>query len=101
MSTSGNGDIKRRDRHDIVVEILKTAIDGKIKTHIMYKAKLSYAQLNEYLPLLIEKGFLENTSIRYKKAAKKVYKTTAKGLRFLENFDSITKLWSYATNSSV
>jgi predicted transcriptional regulator len=59
MSTSISDEIKRRDRHDIVVEILRTAVDGKIKTHIMYKAKLSYAQLNEYLPLLVEKGFLE------------------------------------------
>lgn len=101
MSTSSNGDIKRRDRHDIVVEILKTAVEGKIKTHIMYKAKLSYAQLNEYLPLLIEKGFLENTSVKYKKAVKRMYKTTAKGLTFLENFDSIEKLWTYPTNSSV
>jgi len=100
MSTSNNDNIRRRDRHDIVVEILRTAVEGKIKTHIMYKAKLSYAQLNEYLPLLIEKGFLENTSVRYKKVMKKVYKTTAKGLKFLENFDSIKKLWSYPTNSS-
>lgn len=66
----------------------------------MYKAKLSYAQLNEYLPLLIDKGFLENTSIRHKRNIKRVYKTTDKGLRFLENFDSIKKLWSYPTNSS-
>jgi len=101
MSTSNNEDIRRRDRHDIVVEILRTAVEGKIKTHIMYKAKLSYAQLNEYLPLLIEKGFLENTSVRYKKVMKKVYKTTAKGIKFLENFDSIKKLWSYPTNSSL
>jgi len=101
MSTSNNDDIRRRDRHDIVVEILKTAVEGKIKTHIMYKAKLSYAQLNEYLPLLIEKGFLENTSVRYKKVMKKVYKTTAKGIKFLEDFDSVKKLWSYPTNSSL
>ncbi|HKZ95052.1 MAG TPA: winged helix-turn-helix domain-containing protein [Candidatus Bathyarchaeia archaeon] len=101
MSTSNNGDIKRRDRHDIVVEILKTAVEGRIKTHIMYKAKLSYAQLNEYLPMLIERGFLENTSIRHKRVLKRVYKTTEKGQRFLENFDSIKKLWSYPTNSSV
>jgi predicted transcriptional regulator len=101
MSTSNNGDIKRRDRHDIVVEILRTAVEGKIKTHIMYKAKLSYAQLNEYLPLLIDKGFLENTSIRHKRNLKRVYKTTDKGMKFLENFDSIKKLWSYPTNSSV
>jgi predicted transcriptional regulator len=102
MSTSNNnGDVKRRDRHDIVVEILRTAVEGRIKTHIMYKAKLSYAQLNEYLPLLIDKGFLENTSIRQKRNMKRVYKTTDKGLRFLENFDSIKKLWSYPTNSTV
>jgi len=100
MSTSVTSDIKRRDRHDIVVEILRTAVEGKIKTHIMYKAKLSYAQLNEYLPLLIEKGFLENTSIRHKRVIKRVYKTTEKGQRFLNNFDSIKKLWSYPTNSS-
>jgi predicted transcriptional regulator len=83
------------------VEILRTAVEGKIKTHIMYKAKLSYAQLNEYLPLLIEKGFLENTSIKHKRAIKRVYKTTEKGQRFLENFNSVKKLWSYPTNSSV
>jgi predicted transcriptional regulator len=100
MSTSIDDEIKRRDRHDIVVEILKTAIDGKIKTHIMYKAKLSYAQLNEYLPLLVEKGFLENTSIKQKKSLKRVYKTTQKGQAFLDNFSSIKKLWSYPTNSS-
>jgi predicted transcriptional regulator len=91
---------KRRDRHDIVVEILKTATDGKIKTHIMYKAKLSYAQLNEYIPLLVQKGFLENTTIRHKKGEKKVFRTTQKGLRFVENFESIRKLWTYTTNSS-
>ena len=101
MSTISDDDIKRRDRHDIVVEILRTAVEGKIKTHIMYKAKLSYAQLNEYLPLLIDKGFLENTSIRHKKVLKRVYKTTQKGLAFLESFNSIKKLWSYPTNSSV
>ncbi len=101
MNTNDSGDVKRRDRHDIVVEILRTAVEGKIKTHIMYKAKLSYAQLNEYLPLLIENGFLENRSIKQRKLVKKVYKTTDKGLKFLENFDSVKKLWSYPTNSSV
>jgi len=100
MSISSHEDMKRRDRHDIVVEILRTAVEGRIKTHIMYKAKLSYAQLNEYLPLLIEKGFLENTSIKHKKVVKRVFKTTAKGLKFLESFDSIKRLWTYQTNSS-
>lgn len=85
---------KRRDRHDIAVEILRTAIDGKIKTHIMYKAKLSYAQLSEYTQLLVKKGLLENITIRQRKMVKKIYKTTRKGLEFIDNFENVKRLWS-------
>jgi len=94
MITSTEEDAKRRDRHDIIIEILKTAVEGRIKTHIMYKAKLSYAQLNEYLPTLVQNGFLENTTIKGKKCQKKVFKTTFKGLRLIENFETMKKLWS-------
>jgi len=86
---------KRRDRHDIVAEILKTAKGGKIKTHIMYKAKLSYSQINEYLTLLVEKGFLENMTIKRKKQTITVYKTTEKGIEFLDHLESVNKLWTY------
>ena len=58
---------RRRDRHEIVAEILNHAKGGKIKTHIMYKAKLSYAQINEYLRLLVEKGFLEDLTTKRKR----------------------------------
>jgi len=91
---------KRRDRHDIIVEILKTAINGKVKTHIMYKARLSYAQLNEYLPKLVENGFLENHKIKHGKYYKKVFQTTPKGLKLLEGFQNIRSLWSPTGNSS-
>jgi len=100
MITSNEEDARRRDRHDIIVEILKTAIEGKIKTHIMYKAKLSYAQVNEYLPSLLANGFLENATIRHKGQHKKVFKTTHKGLRFIENFESMNKLWSHSVDPS-
>jgi len=93
MFTGNEDDSKRRDRHDIIVEILKTAVEGKIKTHIMYKAKLSYAQLNEYLPALVENGFLENTTVRNRRYYKKIFRTTQKGLRFIENFETMNKLW--------
>ena len=99
ISIPNDENSKRRDRHDIIAEILKTARDGKIKTHIMYKAKLSYAQINEYIPALVEGGFLENTTIRHRRYQKKVFKTTPKGLKFLENFDTINKLWSDLTGS--
>ncbi len=85
---------KRRDRHDIIAEILKTAKEARIKTHIMYKAKLSYAQVNEYLPLLIKKGFLEPFTVQKRKIRRKLYRTTEKGLQLLENFDFIADLWT-------
>jgi len=86
-------DSRRRDRHDIVAEILHHAMGGKIKTHIMYKAKLSYYQIQEYLPLLMEKGFLENTTIKQKRKITKIYRTTKKGIEFLEHLESVNKLW--------
>jgi predicted transcriptional regulator len=83
---------KRRDRHEIIAEILNLAIDGKRKTHVMYKAKLSYTQVNEYLPWLVQKGFLENMKIGKMGQCKKIYKTTPRGLMFLESLKSIDKL---------
>ena len=83
---------KRRDRHDIVAEILKTAREGRIKTHIMYKAKLSYSQINSYLQLLVEKGFLENNTIRRKRQIVTVYRTTPKGVEYIDNLEAVNNL---------
>ncbi len=83
---------KRRDRHDIVTEILKTAREGKIKTHIMYKAKLSYSQINTYLQLLVEKGFLENNTVARKRQTITLYKTTPKGVHFIENIEAVNQM---------
>lgn len=83
---------KRRGRHEIIAKILDTAKDAKLKTHIMYKAKLSYAQICEYLDLLVEEGFLENMPIRRKKQILTMYKTTQKGMEFLHHMESVNKL---------
>jgi predicted transcriptional regulator len=91
---------KRRDRHDIVAEILETARGGAIKTHIMYKAKLSYAQVSEYLPLLLGKGFLENCTVTRHRQEKLLLKTTEQGERFLENLRSLSLLWLNSNDSS-
>lgn len=89
----------RRDRHDIVAEILKTSIGGEIKTHIMYRAKLSYSQVNMYLSLLVEKGFLENATFGQNKQNRTVYKTTLNGMKLLENLESMNKLWERHPNA--
>ena len=40
---------KRIDQKYISVELLKRAVNGEMKTHIMYKAKVKHKQLNEYI----------------------------------------------------
>lgn len=67
---------RRRVRHDIIMEILKSAKNGAKKTSIMYKANLSFTQLELYLNALKKAGFItEETGI---------WKTTEKGLHVIE-----------------
>ena len=57
--------MKYRSRTEIVAMILEAANGGATKTKIMYKAFLSYAQLKEYLSVLIENDFPAGTSISW------------------------------------
>ncbi|HVI20632.1 MAG TPA: winged helix-turn-helix domain-containing protein [Bacillus sp. (in: firmicutes)] len=78
--------MKYRSRTEIVAMILDAANGGATKTKIMYKAFLSYAQLREYLSVLIE-----NTLIEYVEGSQ-TYKTTEKGLNFLKMHNEIGEL---------
>jgi len=79
---------KCRDRLYIMGKILEIARDGCLKTQIMYRANLSFVQLNEYLGFLLEVGLLKETS----EDGKSVYRTTRKGVRFLRNYYKIRDL---------
>jgi predicted transcriptional regulator len=85
---SGPGGRKRRDRLSIMAEVLEIAKHGCLKTQIMYRANLSFAQLNEYLGFLLEVGLLKNA----RENGKAVYRTTRKGVRFLKNYYKIMDL---------
>jgi len=50
---------RRRDRLSITAECLIVAREGVLKTKIMYDANLSFAQLNQYLTLVIDWNLLE------------------------------------------
>jgi len=78
--------MKYRSRTDIVATILEAANGGSTKTKIMYKSYLSYAQLKEYLSILIENGLLE-----YEEGELK-YKTTEKGIRFMRAYSEIGEM---------
>lgn len=79
--------MKYRSRTDIVAQILEAANGGgATKTKIMYKAYLSYAQLKEYLTVLLESGLIEYQE------GKQEYRTTAKGIQFLSTYGQIGQM---------
>lgn len=79
---------RRRDRLTIMAEILKIAREGTLKTQIMYRANLSFAQLNDYLSFLQEVRLLKvNTE-----DGRAIYKTTSRGVKYLENFSKVKDL---------
>ena len=79
---------KRRDRLYIIAEVLAIAKDGSLKTQIMYRANLSFAQLNEYLNFLIKRELLKVNADN----KRTFYKTTSKGVKYLENYEEISNL---------
>ena len=79
---------KRRDRLYIIAEILTIAKEFCLKTQIMYRANLSFAQLNEYLSFLTYNNLL-NVKNENKKF---VYKTSVKGEKYLEKYKDISAI---------
>jgi predicted transcriptional regulator len=79
---------RRRDKLYIVAEILEIVKEGVLKTQIMYRANLSFTQLNEYLRFMIRNELIEKSLLN----DKDIYKATEKGLNFLQRYREITEL---------
>jgi predicted transcriptional regulator len=77
--------MRYRSRTDIVAQILEAANggDGSTQAKIMYKAFLPYAQLKEYLTVMVENGLLKYNE------REQIYKTTEKSNRFLRLYNQI------------
>jgi len=78
--------VKYRSRTDIAGAILEIALEGAIKTRIMYKAFLSFPQLKEYLGVLLEKGLLEYSATEHE------YRTTDKGKQYLKMYKVVGQM---------
>lgn len=81
---------KNRNRLGIVANILTIAKQGALKTHLMYKANLSYTMLRDYLKFLLDNGLLSES--RYPEDRVTLYRTTEKGTRFLESYVALKDL---------
>src|ERR671913_959380 len=79
--------MKYRSRTELASNILEAANGGATKTKIMYKAFLSYAQLKEYLAMLIQNGLVAR-DIEGEK-----YRTTSNGIKFIESTRELNGLF--------
>jgi predicted transcriptional regulator len=77
--------MRTRSDLDIMAKILYAANEksGAGRTKIMYRAFLSYTQLKKYLPALTERGLLSYD------ADTQTFKTTQKGLEFLDAYSKV------------
>jgi len=82
---------KKRDKLYVISEILEIAKDGTLKTQIMYRANLSFSQLNDYLKFMLKINFLK----KIVENDKEIYRVTEKGLNFLQRYREITELLRY------
>jgi len=67
---------------------LEIAKEGTLKTQIMYRANLSFTQLNDYLRFMLRINLLEKIVVN----DKDMYKATEKGIDFLQRYREITEL---------
>jgi predicted transcriptional regulator len=81
---------KNRNRIEIVANILDIARNGALKTHLMYKANLSYMVVTQYLSFLIRSGLIEE--VFSEDGPTKMYKTTSKGFQYMEVYDSLQSI---------
>lgn len=73
----------KRDRLEIIAQILHVAKNGIKKTHVMYQCNLSYSQTKDFINCLMETGLLRIGNS---------YHTTDKGMKFLRAYETLNSL---------
>jgi predicted transcriptional regulator len=80
-------EVKYRTRIDIISKILESAMGrGLTKSKIMQEALLSSSQLKGYLSVLVERNLLEFIQDQA------LYRTTEKGMKYLDAYTQIHEL---------
>jgi predicted transcriptional regulator len=81
--------LKHRCKADIFAVILETAASGQVqKSKIYYNSFLTYQRLKRYMSLLIEAGLIQHFDYK----DNRLYKTTEKGILFLQAYKSMKEL---------
>ena len=75
---------KRRNDIEISAEILKVALHGAKKSHIVYRANLNFEVVKRYLKRLNESGLINLPSI-----GNRIFKTTPKGREYIHRYENL------------
>lgn len=82
----------RRDKLQIILDILEICVNGANKTKIVYQANLNFKMVNIYLDILTNDQLLDIDSEQ-----NKIYVTTNKGKELLKDVKQIyNKLENYS-----
>lgn len=73
-----------------MAEILDAAMNGAVKTRIMYRANVNFTQYNEYIKSLLEVQLIKE----FKHDGKTYYKTTEKGMLLLQRFNEAEEIFN-------
>ncbi|MGI0090708.1 MAG: winged helix-turn-helix domain-containing protein [Nitrososphaerales archaeon] len=90
---------KNRSRMEIVAAILNIGRTGALKTHLMYKANLSYMVVSQYLGFLTSSDLIKE--VFDEQGMAKLYQTTPRGLRYLEVYESLQSLASIDSQKKI
>lgn len=77
----------KRNREEIISQILNVCKNGAIKTRVVYQANLNFKTVEPYLALLIKNNLLE-----VQQGEKKMYETTQKGESLLEAINQVNEM---------
>ena len=77
----------KRNREEIISQILNVCRNGAIKTRVVYQANLNFKTVEPYLVLLVKNNLLE-----VQQGEKRKYETTEKGETLLEAINQVNEL---------
>ena len=74
----------KRSKLEITADILRVAVGGARKSHIVYQANLNFQIIKNYLKELINSGLLQSPT-----NGSKLYTTTEKGLQYINYYEGM------------
>ena len=75
---------RKRSKLEITADILRVAVGGARKSHIVYQANLNFQIIKNYLKELINSGLLQSPT-----NGSKLYTTTEKGRLYINYYEGM------------